>query len=103
MAKIDWNEIRRDYPATKNWAYFHSAGMSPMPTPVFETLVAEYRKVLLDGDRFWEADVERFNDLRHEIGTMLGWRRRGRGPPPEYVVDHGTSRRDLQGKWSRRR
>ncbi len=72
MATIDWNEIRKAYPATKNWAYFHSAGMSPMPTPVFETLVAEYRKVLLDGDRFWEADVERFNDLRHEIGTILG-------------------------------
>jgi selenocysteine lyase/cysteine desulfurase len=72
MSAIDWNAIRKDFPAAQNWAYFQSAGMSPIPQPVFETLVEEYRKALLDGDRFWEADVERFNDLRQEIGTLLG-------------------------------
>jgi selenocysteine lyase/cysteine desulfurase len=72
MSTIDWNAVRKDFPATQNWAYFQSAGMSPIPTPVFETLVEEYRRALLDGDRFWEADVERFNDLRQEIGALLG-------------------------------
>lgn len=68
----DWDEIRKDFPIVENITYFQSAGMSPIPVQVFETLVAAYREIKDFGDIFWEKDFDEFRGLCATIGEMLG-------------------------------
>ncbi len=67
----DWNKIRRDFPITKNSAYFQSAAMSPLPTPVFEAIQEEYRKLHLGGDIKWMEDLERFKNLCTNLAGLM--------------------------------
>lgn len=68
---IDWDKIRRDFPITKNSAYFQSAAMSPLPTPVFEAIQEEYRKLHQDGDLKWMDDLERFKTLCANLAKIM--------------------------------
>ncbi len=67
----DWTKIREDFPVTQNQIYFISAGMSPIPTPVFNKIVEEYQRVNEYGDIFWESDIEAYTQLRGQIGEMI--------------------------------
>ncbi len=60
---INWDEVRKAFPVTENCVYFQSAAMSPMPTPVFEAMVEEYRKLSMYGDVHWTDDMARFEKL----------------------------------------
>lgn len=66
-----WDEIREEFPVTKNLAYFHSAGMSPIPTRVFETVVNAYEKLNRFGDMYFLDDLERTNVLRGKLAEMI--------------------------------
>jgi len=68
---VDWQQIRDDFPVTRHQIYFISAGMSPIPTPVFNKIVEEYQKVNEYGDIFWEDDVVAYAQLREKIGAMI--------------------------------
>jgi selenocysteine lyase/cysteine desulfurase len=68
---IDWDKIRRDFPITKNSAYFQSAAMSPIPTPVFDALLKEYQKLHLNGDIKWMDDLERFKSLCANLAESM--------------------------------
>jgi cysteine desulfurase/selenocysteine lyase len=68
---IDWDKIRRDFPTTKNSAYFQSAAMSPLPTPVFEAILEEYRKLHQGGDIKWMDDMERFKSLCANLAEFM--------------------------------
>jgi len=67
----DWDKIRRDFPITKNSAYFQSAAMSPLPTPVFEAIVEEYRKLHQGGDIKWMDDLKRFKGLCANLAESI--------------------------------
>ena len=69
--KTDWEKIREDFPVTKRCAYFISAGMSPLPEPVFKTLTEEYRKLLVEGDLHYEEDVKRGDALSADLAACL--------------------------------
>jgi selenocysteine lyase/cysteine desulfurase len=49
---MDWNKIREDFPVTREYAYFMSAALSPLPRQVSERVAAEYRKLSEAGDAF---------------------------------------------------
>ncbi len=67
----DWEKIRRDFPITKNSAYFQSAAMSPLPTPVFEAIMEEYQKLHQGGDIKWMDDMERFKTLCANLAEYM--------------------------------
>jgi cysteine desulfurase/selenocysteine lyase len=67
----DWTRIRDDFPVTKKYAYFQSAAMSPLPRPVFEALVANYRSVLEYGDKRWDEDLAAYKAMLGNIAGML--------------------------------
>jgi len=71
MEEKFWDEIREEFPVTVNLAYFHSAGMSPIPTRVFETVVRAYEKINKFGDMYFLDDLERSNALRGKLAEML--------------------------------
>lgn len=68
---VDWERVRRDFPVTKDKTYFISAGMSPMPTPVFNCIIEEYRKLNNAGDIHWDVDIEKFLNFRKRLGALL--------------------------------
>jgi cysteine desulfurase/selenocysteine lyase len=67
----DWKKIREDFPITKDVAYFQSAAMSPIPTPVFEAITENYRKIHQQGDVHWEDDIENYRKLCADIAALI--------------------------------
>jgi cysteine desulfurase/selenocysteine lyase len=67
----DWQKIRSDFPITKNMIYFHSAAMSPLPTPVFDAIRKEYRKLHTQGDTHWTKDLKNIRKLCSELAGMI--------------------------------
>jgi len=67
----DWKKIREDFPAAEKAAYFISAGMSPIPTPVFERMVSEYRKLNQHGDVGWQDDIAKKRELCVGVGKLI--------------------------------
>lgn len=67
----DWKKIRSDFPITKNMIYFHSAAMSPSPTPVFDAIRKEYRRLHTQGDTNWTKDLKKFGKLCSELAGMI--------------------------------
>jgi selenocysteine lyase/cysteine desulfurase len=71
MEMTDWNRIRKDFPITKKIVYFQSAAMSPIPTPVFESLVQNYRKIHQQGDILWTDDLKKYRKLCGDIASLM--------------------------------
>ena len=67
----DWSKIRNDFPITEDVAYFQSAAMSPIPTPVFNAIIDNYRKIHRQGDVDWENDLEKYRKLCGDIGELI--------------------------------
>lgn len=67
----DWKKIRKDFPITKKIAYFQSAAMSPIPTPVFEVIVENYRKIHQQGDVHWTEDMKMYRKLCGDIAGLI--------------------------------
>ncbi len=68
---VDWDKVRKDFPISENSVYFQSAAMSPLPMPVFEAIVDEYRKLCLYGDVNWTDDMARFERLCASLAELL--------------------------------
>ena len=47
----DWGKIRGEFPVTKQYAYFQSAAMSPLPSPVYQALIENYGSIHQFGDK----------------------------------------------------
>jgi cysteine desulfurase/selenocysteine lyase len=68
---IDWDKVRKDFPISEKSVYFQSAAMSPLPAPVFEVIIDEYRKLLLYGDVNWTDDMARFEKLCASLAELI--------------------------------
>ena len=67
----DWNSIRDDFPVARKIIYFQSAGMSPLPNPVYQNIIDNYRVINQLGDINWEKDMEKFKYLCASIASMI--------------------------------
>ncbi len=67
----NWSKIRKDFPITKKCAYFQSAAMSPIPTPVFKAVVENYRKLYRQGDILWSQDLDNYRKLCADIAGLI--------------------------------
>jgi len=67
----DWKKIRKDFQVTETCAYFQSAGMSPLPRPVFEAIKAGYERLFREGDIHWPDDMDRYRALCRRLAGML--------------------------------
>ncbi|GEM_PF-353110 len=68
---VNWDKVRKDFPVTENSVYFQSAAMSPLPAPVFEAVIDEYRKLCLYGDVNWMDDMARFEKLCARLAELI--------------------------------
>lgn len=68
---IDWNAIRMDFPVAKNTAYFLSAAASPIPTPVLDAILKNYRDINAYGDIHWQREIKEYDILLGRIAKLL--------------------------------
>ncbi|MFP4065616.1 MAG: aminotransferase class V-fold PLP-dependent enzyme [Bacteroidales bacterium] len=68
---ISWDKIRKDFKITNNYAYFHSAGMSPIPKPVFRAITRAYERLYEAGDIDFHHDLEQAEMLLQQVGHIL--------------------------------
>jgi selenocysteine lyase/cysteine desulfurase len=71
MEMPDWNKIRKDFPITNKIVYFQSAAMSPIPTPVFASIIKNYEKIHQQGDILWTDDLKKYRDLCGDIAALI--------------------------------
>lgn len=69
---MDVNVIRSHFPISQNGSYFQSAGMSPIPLPVLEKIVAGYVQLSAQGDVNWQKDSEEVQQLYTRVAEMCG-------------------------------
>jgi cysteine desulfurase/selenocysteine lyase len=67
----NWSKIREDFPITKDTVYFQSAAMSPIPTPVFNSIVENYLKIHQQGDIHWDEDLDKYRKLCGDIASLI--------------------------------
>ena len=67
----DWTKIRKDFPITRNSAYFQSAAMSPIPTPIFKAMMEEYHRLHAHGDIRWKDDMEKYQKLCQYLAGLM--------------------------------
>jgi selenocysteine lyase/cysteine desulfurase len=68
---MDIEKIRAEFPVCENYHYFQSAGMSPMPLPVYEKILEGYRSLTDHGDIFFHKDIEKQEEMFGIIAGML--------------------------------
>ncbi len=68
---VDWKKVRADFPVTKDHVYFISAGLSPIPNPVLDSINAEYTKLNCEGDIHWKQDIAAYHSLMGFIGKHI--------------------------------
>ncbi|HEX8747726.1 MAG TPA: aminotransferase class V-fold PLP-dependent enzyme [Pyrinomonadaceae bacterium] len=85
MEEIDWEEVRRDYPATANSAYLNSAAAGPVMRQAFEAAASFYREMMEEGDARWEEWLERRERVRERVARFIN------AEPEEIAFTTNTS------------
>lgn len=68
---LDTEKIRKDFPVTKKAVYFQSAGMSPLPAPVFKKIKQLYGGLHKSGDINFLHALAETEILKARLGKML--------------------------------
>ena len=66
-----WENVREEFPVTNNLAYFNSAGMSPIPIKVLETITKSYENLCQYGDKHFMAELQRVEFLKERLARMI--------------------------------
>jgi selenocysteine lyase/cysteine desulfurase len=68
---MNWQEIRRDFPALERHTYLNSAAAGPIPRPVREAVGRFLQELEADGDLHWDAWLERQERARRRVASLL--------------------------------
>lgn len=68
---MNWEQIRNDFPVTKNAVYFQSAGMSPIPNQVLSVIINAFKKLNQFGDIHFMEDLIETEKLNKILASML--------------------------------
>lgn len=63
--------IRKYFPIVKNYVFFQSAGMSPIPIVNYRAFLKNYEEYLSYADINWEKDFEKLLKLKKRIGELI--------------------------------
>lgn len=80
-----WSEARRDFPALERCTYLNAASSSPTPRPVRAAVDRFQREAEEGGDAYWEAWIERREQVRARVAAFVG------ATPEEIAFTPNTS------------
>jgi selenocysteine lyase/cysteine desulfurase len=66
-----WDEIRRDFPATSRYTYLDTAATGPTPRPVREAVDTFYRQLEEGGESHWGEWMERREAIRGKVADLI--------------------------------
>lgn len=69
--KMNVNNIREHFPICKQYHYFQSAGLSPLPDFIFEKYISNYKSLSYEGDFKWQNDVQKLKETYEEISKWI--------------------------------
>lgn len=69
--EIDWEEVRRDYPAALRAAYLNSAAAGPVMRQAFDAAASFYREMMEEGDARWEEWLDRRERVRERVARFI--------------------------------
>ena len=69
---VDWEQVRRSFPATARWAYLNTAGGGALSVDAAEAAKQYYDDNLADADVPWPRWREQIEDIRGAVATFLG-------------------------------
>jgi selenocysteine lyase/cysteine desulfurase len=68
---MDWNDLRRECPVTKRWAYFDHAAVAPLTERARQTLVQWAADLAENGDVYDSDRVRKVEEVRRQAGRLL--------------------------------
>jgi selenocysteine lyase/cysteine desulfurase len=68
---MNWQEVRRDFPALERHTYLNAAAAGPTPRPVSEAVAGYLRQLEADGDLHWDEWLERQERARRRVAGFL--------------------------------
>ncbi len=71
MKMIDWNQIRAQFPVTRNVAYLNAAAAGPLSRRVMEAGTGYYQQMMDDGDVHWDDWLARREEVRKQVATFI--------------------------------
>ncbi len=69
--KIDWDEIRKLFPATETYTYLNAAGGSPLSVNAAAEGKSFYDEMLAHGDLYWEKWLDRTDRTRLKVANFI--------------------------------
>lgn len=82
----EWNELRQDFPITKNYVYLANAAIAPIPIPVYNEVTKFYQEVLNKGQILWDEWQVMMEQTRDLYAKFIGADNR-----KEIAFTHSTS------------
>ena len=70
-SEVNWNEVRKDFPAASRFKYFTAASGSPIPRQVHDKAIAYYKESLEFGDYHWRENLARREEARRSLARMI--------------------------------
>lgn len=70
-SEVNWNEIRKDFPAANRFRYFAAASGSPIPRQVHDKAIAYYKESLEFGDYHWHESLAQREEARYSLARMI--------------------------------
>jgi selenocysteine lyase/cysteine desulfurase len=83
--EINWESVRRDFPALEHTTYLNSAAAGPLSRPVVEAATNFYREMMEEGDARWDLWLERREVVRRRIAELIN------AEPDEIALTINTS------------
>lgn len=68
---VDWDNIRKQFPAAEKYAYFNIAGGAPLPYEAANEGKRFYDEMLQGADTYWEKWLERTEEVRAKVARFL--------------------------------
>jgi selenocysteine lyase/cysteine desulfurase len=82
---INWDDIREQFPVTKNCAYLNAAAAGPLSRPVSDAASEYYRQMMDDGDTHWDEWLAKREEVRRKVAAFIN------AEPEEIALTTNTS------------
>lgn len=69
--EINWELVRRDYPAAERLVYLNSAAAGPIMRQAGDAARSFYREMMEEGDARWEEWLERREEMRSRVARFI--------------------------------
>jgi selenocysteine lyase/cysteine desulfurase len=69
---IPWDEVRKDFPALRRRVYLNTAATGLPPPTVRPAVDRFYRELEEGGDVHWDDWMERREQVRARVATLIG-------------------------------